>query len=134
LKSLRTVVTFPGEKRVDAEHEGFTIRSDQPEEEGGGGSAPCPYDFFIASMAICAGYYVSDFCKTRNIPVEGLRLEQVIERDRETKGLARVEQKIHLPADFPEKYETALLRAAGLCSVKRSVLSSPDFVISTVRE
>ncbi len=129
-----TTVTFAGGKKVEAEHAGYRIRSDQPKDEGGEGSAPSPFDYFISSMAICAGYYVSDFCRARDLSDEGIRLEQVVIRDPETKGLAQVEQTIHLPARFPEKYAKALVRAAGLCSVKKSVLSDPEFSIRSVVE
>lgn len=131
---IRTTVTFADGKKVDADHGGHRIRSDQSREDGGDGSAPSPFDYFIASMAICAGYYVSDFCRTRDLSDEGIRLEQVVTRDPETKGLARVEQTIHLPADFPEKYAKALIRAAGLCSVKKSILSNPEFDIRAVND
>lgn len=131
---IRTTVTFAGGKKVAAEHEGQRILSDQPKEDGGEGSAPSPFDYFLASMAICAGYYVYDFCRTREIPDDGIRLEQVVVRDPKTKGLAKVEQTIILPDGFPEKYEKALVRAAELCSVKKSVMSTPEFDILTVRE
>ena len=52
------IVTFPGGKRVDAEYGGFTVRTDQPPQSGGEGSAPQPFDLFLASIATCAGIYV----------------------------------------------------------------------------
>ncbi len=60
-----TVVRFPGGKRVDAEHAGFTIRTDQPAELDGEGTAPTPFDLFLASIATCAGIYVKGFCNSR---------------------------------------------------------------------
>jgi len=68
------VVTFPGGVRVNAEYKGFTIETDQPKTGGGEGSAPAPFDLFLASIATCAGYYVMSFCQGRNIPTDNIRV------------------------------------------------------------
>ena len=52
------IVTFPGGKRVDAEYDGFTIKTDQSPKGGGEGSAPQPFDLFLASIATCAGSWI----------------------------------------------------------------------------
>ena len=80
------IVTFPGGKRVDAEHHGFTIRTDQPPKGGGEGSAPQPFDLFLASIATCAGIYVKGYCDTRQIPTENLGIEMHVERDEDAPG------------------------------------------------
>ena len=59
-------VTFPGGKKVDAEYKGFVIRTDQPVHQGGEGTAPAPFDLFLASIATCAGIYVLSFCQNRD--------------------------------------------------------------------
>ena len=80
------IVTFPGGKRVDAEYHGFTIRTDQPPKGGGEGSAPQPFDLFLASIATCAGIYVKGYCDTRQIPTENLGIEMHVERDPRSTG------------------------------------------------
>jgi hypothetical protein len=74
-------VTFPGGKRVDAQVGPYVVRTDQPIEAGGAGSAIAPFDLFLASIATCAGIYVLGFCQARNLSVEGIRLEQQVELD-----------------------------------------------------
>jgi putative redox protein len=59
-------VTFPGGLRVDAEYKGFVIKTDQPVKHGGSGTAPAPFDLFLASIAACAGFYVVAFCRERD--------------------------------------------------------------------
>jgi len=39
--------------------------------------------------------------------------------------------KIDLPAGFPEKYRNAIVKTAGLCTVKKVLMDPPEFVIST---
>ncbi len=123
------IITFPGGKRVDAGYKGFTIRTDQPVSGGGENSAPAPFDFFLASIGTCAGIYVLSFCQERGIPVEGARLVQRMERDPETKMIARLAIDIELPAGFPEKYREAVRSAAELCTVKKHIARAPAFDI-----
>jgi len=125
------IVTFPGGKRVDAEYHGFTIRTDQSPKGGGEGSAPQPFDLFLASIATCAGIYVKGYCDTRGIPAENLGLEMHIERD-EAHRVAKLVLEIRLPEGFPEKHRDAVVRAADLCSVKKHIFNPPAFEIRTV--
>jgi len=118
-------VTFPGGKRVDASYEGFTVRTDQPAEAGGEGSAPSPFDLFLASIATCAGIYVKGFCDARGIAAEGLELEMRVERDPATRMVARLALEIRLPEGFPEKHRDGVVRAAELCAVKKHLLHPP---------
>jgi len=122
-------VSFPGGKRVDAEYGGFTIRTDQTPQGGGEGSAPQPFDLFLASIATCAGIYVKGYCDTRGIPTEDLGLEMHIERDHEQHRIGKLVLDIKLPAGFPEKHREAVIRAADLCSVKKHILNPPAFEV-----
>jgi putative redox protein len=125
-------VTFPGGKRVDAEYGGYTIRTDQPPQGGGEGSAPPPFDLFLASMATCAGIYVKGYCDSRGIATEGLGLEMQIEREPEKHRVVRLVIEIKLPEGFPEKHREAVIRAADLCAVKKHIINPPAFEIRTV--
>lgn len=126
------IVKFPGGKRVDAEYGGYTIRTDQPPQGGGEGSAPPPFDLFLASMATCAGIYVKGYCDSRGIATEGLGLEMQIEREPEKHRVVRLVLDIKLPEGFPEKHREAVIRAADLCAVKKHILNPPAFEIRTV--
>lgn len=126
-------ITFPGGEKVNAEINGLIIPTDQPIEAGGDGSAPSPFDYFLASLGTCAGIYVLSFCQQRHINTEGLALTQrmeFIEADGR-KRLARIVIEIDLPPGFPEKYQKAIAKAAGLCSVKKVIMDPPEFVITT---
>jgi len=48
-------VFFPGGKKVNSTYKGFTVKTDQAKNEGGDGTAPEPYDLFLASIGTCAG-------------------------------------------------------------------------------
>ena len=126
-------ITFPGGEKVNAEINGRIIPTDQPVGCGGEGSAPSPYDYFLASLGTCAGIYVLSFCQQRQIATEGLaltqRMEFAIAEDGKTK-LSKVAIEITLPPGFPEKYLNAIVKTAGLCSVKKVIMDPPEFEIT----
>jgi ribosomal protein S12 methylthiotransferase accessory factor len=125
-------VSFPGGKKVNAEIGGRIVATDQPVEAGGDSSAPSPFEYFLASLATCAGIYVLSFCQQREIATEGLGMTQRAEYKVDESGnrrLATIEIDITLPPAFPEKYKKAIERSAALCSVKKVLLDPPEFVI-----
>jgi putative redox protein len=124
-------ITFPGGARVDARFGDHVVRTDQPPQGGGEGSAPTPFATFLASLATCAGIYVLGFCRQRGLPTEGIELIQRSHTNHETGMVERVEIEIRLPADFPEKYRPALVRAAEKCAVKKHLEHPPVFEVAT---
>jgi ribosomal protein S12 methylthiotransferase accessory factor len=126
------IVTFPGRKKVDTRIGEHLIRTDQPVSGGGEGSAPAPFDLFLAAIGTCAGIYVVGFCQKRELPTEGIRIVQRNHVDPETRVLVRVELDIEVPPSFPEKYRDALVRVADQCAVKKAIQAQPQFEVRTV--
>lgn len=127
-------ITFPGGKKVDAHMKGMVIHTDQSVYAGGEGSAPAPFDLFLASIGTCAGVYALGFCQSKGIPTEGLALTMGIEKDPTTHHMTQVSLQLTLPKDFPMKYEAAIMRAMDLCAVKKHMLSPPNFDIQVIKE
>jgi ribosomal protein S12 methylthiotransferase accessory factor len=125
-------IRFPGGLRVEALHEGFWIRTDQPLAQGGGGEAPSPFDLFLASIGTCAGFYALRFCQQRNLDTEGLALSVTPERDSAGKRVVRIRIEIALPPAFPAKYREPILRAVDQCAVKRHLAEPPQFDVVAV--
>jgi ribosomal protein S12 methylthiotransferase accessory factor len=126
---MRMDISFPGGLAVDARFGDFTIPTDQPEHAGGGGSAPAPFDLFLASIGTCAGLFALRFCRQRGIATEGLGLVLHAEREQEPGPVSLVRVELRLPDAFPDKYRDAILRAVDQCTVKRHVLHPPLFVV-----
>ena len=94
--------------------------------------APEPYDLFLASLATCAGIYILGFCKRRELPVEDITMTQSWERDPEMRRMATIKITIETGPDFPKKYHKALERSVHQCSVKKTILDPPEFVVKAV--
>jgi ribosomal protein S12 methylthiotransferase accessory factor len=126
------IIDFPGGARVDAHFGPYTIHTNQPIQAGGEASAPTPFATFLAALGTCAGIYVLGFCQRRGIATDGLRLVQHVETDPDTGMVRLVRLEIELPADFPEQYRAAVIRAAEQCAVKKHLEHPPTFEIRTV--
>ncbi len=119
-------VTFPGGKKVDAHFGEWTVKTDQSVEKGGENTAPNPFDLFFASLAACAGVYAQDFCHSRELSTDGLAVRLQAERDEEKKLFTPITIDVTLPRAFPEKYRKAMLKAVGLCTVKKHIVGQPE--------
>jgi len=124
-------ITFHGGKKVHAEYNGFTHKTDQPAANGGENTAPSPFDLFLAALGTCAGFYVLSFCQQRGIDMAGIELRQGMERDPQTHLIGRIDIEIVLPASFPEKYRAAVVQAAQQCTVKKHLENPPSFHLHT---
>lgn len=120
-------VTFPGNKKVDAQINGFTVHTDQRVADGGDGTAPAPFELFLASIGTCAGIYVLGFCESRGISAEGIEIEQRPIYDPVQRRIGKIELEIKVPENFPEKYKDTLINVANLCAVKKALENPPTF-------
>lgn len=118
-------ITFPDGKKVNAEYNGFIHETDQPIVDGGNGSAPEPFDLFLASIGTCAGIYVLGFCQQRDIDTEGMEIIQSMNFNLDTKLIDQINLNIKLPIGFPDKYKKAMIHSAKLCTVKKHLESPP---------
>lgn len=125
-------VNFLDKLRLEAKFDDFTVIADQPIRYKGDGSAPGPFDYFLASSALCAAYFVKLYCSTRNIPTENIRLSHnnIVEPENRYKQIFKIQ--IELPTDISEKDRTGILRSIDRCTVKKVVQAGPDFIIEEV--
>ncbi len=126
-------ITFPGGKKVDAQIEGYTVHTDQPLDAGGNASAPTPFSLFLASLGTCAGIYVKGFCDQRGISSEGIHITMNYHYDSVQKMIVKFIMLIHVPADFPEQYDSAVIKTASLCAVKKHLSEKIENEITITR-
>jgi ribosomal protein S12 methylthiotransferase accessory factor len=126
-------IDFPGGKKVSALIDGFTIMTDQAVEDGGEVTAAAPFSLFLASLGTCAGVYVKGFCDQRGISSEGMRISMDYEYDPVQRMIVKFIMQIHVTMEFPVEYESAVIRSASLCAVKRHLHPSIANDITIVR-
>ncbi len=129
---MEVKVNFLDKLRLEAKFDDFTVIADQPIRYKGDGSAPGPFDYFLASSALCAAYFVKLYCSTRNIPTENIRLSHnnIVDPEDRYKQIFKIQ--IELPADISEKDRIGILRSIDRCTVKKVVQTGPEFLIEEV--
>jgi putative redox protein len=130
-RAMEMKVRFAGNKKVVAEYKGLTIQTDQPVPAGGDGSAPSPFDLFLASIATCAGFFTLSFCQARKLPTDGISITQRMDVDDRTHLVTRIDIEIQVPRSFPEKYYEPLLKAVDQCTVKKHLHQPPKIEVRT---
>ena len=124
-------ITFPGGARVDASFGDLSVKTDQPAQGGGSGSAPTPFATFLASIGTCAGIYVLGFCQQRGLPTKDIKIIQRMQSNPMTGLVGKISLDIQLPPDFPEKYKAAVIKSAEQCAVKKHLEHPPVFDVTT---
>lgn len=125
-------VNYLDNLRQEAKFDDFTVIADQPIRYKGDGSAPGPFDYFLASSALCAAYFVKVYCAARDIPTDNIRLSQNNIVDPENRYKQTFKIQIELPADISEKDRQGILRSIDRCTVKKVIQTGPEFIIEEV--
>ncbi|MFC2993105.1 OsmC domain/YcaO domain-containing protein [Halomonas tibetensis] len=125
-------VNYLDNLRLEAKFDDFTVISDQPIRYKGDGSAPGPFDYFLASSAMCAAYFVKVYCNARDIPTENIRLSQNNIVDPENRYQQIFKIQVELPEDISDKDRQGILRSIDRCTVKKVVQAGPEFQVEAV--
>jgi putative redox protein len=125
-------VFFEDGTKVNALMGRHLVKTDQKERGGGNDTAPAPFDYFLISLATCAGIYVKLFCDKRGIDSSEITIHQSHRNDPQTRKLTGIDIYVTLPDDFPEKYREAVLKAADQCAVKRLLKDPPEIEVRAV--
>lgn len=120
-------VSFLENLRLEAQFDDFTVSTDQPIRYKGDGSAPNPFDYFLASSALCAAYFVKVYCLARDIPTEGIRLSQNNRIDPDHRYKQSFHIQVEVPEGLSEHHRKGILTAIDRCAVKRVIENGPRF-------
>ncbi len=122
-------VRFLENLRLEANFDDFSIITDQPIRYKGDGTAPSPFDYFLASSALCAAYFVKIYCNARGIPTEDIKLSQQNTIDPENRYNQDFHIQIELPESISDKDRQGILRSMDRCTVKRVIQNEIGFKI-----
>ncbi len=125
-------VNFLDKLRLEAKFDDFSVVADQPIRYKGDGSAPSPFDYFLASSALCAAYFVKLYCDNRHIPTENIRLSQnnIVDPDNRYQQIFKIQ--VELPEDISAKDRQGIVRSIDRCTVKKVVQAGPEFIVEDV--
>jgi ribosomal protein S12 methylthiotransferase accessory factor len=118
--------------KVEATFDDYTLIADQPIRYKGNGTAPGPFDYFLASSAMCAAYFVKVYCAARDIPTEDIRLTQnnIVDPENRYKQIFQIQ--VELPESISEHDREGILKSIDRCTVKKVIQQGPEFQIEIV--
>lgn len=90
-----------------------------------------PYMIYLATTGMCSAVYVRAFFNQREMPLEGVKLTQIITYNRTTNMVENMEIKVDLPNTFPTKYNKAIKAVVDQCPVKKHMVTPPTVSVST---
>ncbi|TMN33741.1 OsmC domain/YcaO domain-containing protein [Pseudoalteromonas sp. S2755] len=125
-------VNYLDNLRIGAKFDDFSVIADQPIRYKGDGSAPSPFDYFLASSALCAAYFVKVYCNARDIPTDGIRVAQNNIVDPENRYNQIFKIQVELPESISEKDRQGILRSIDRCTVKKVIQTGPEFQVEAV--
>ncbi len=131
---MEITVSFLDNLRLEAKFDDFTITTDQPIRYKGNGTAPSPFDYFLASSALCAAYFVKLYCLSRDIPTDDIRVSQNNIIDPENRYNQTFHIQVELPSSISERDRLGILRSADRCTVKKVIQQDPEFKIDAVED
>jgi len=129
---MQVKVRFLDNLRLEARFGDFTVISDQPIRYKGDGTAPGPFDYFLASSALCAAYFALVYCKARDIPTEDISIVQDNIVDPENRYQQIFKIRAELPEGITEKDRNGIIRAMDRCTVKRVIQNDLGFEVDSI--
>jgi uncharacterized OsmC-like protein len=88
---------------------------DQPERAGGTDAGPSPIQLLGASLGSCVALYVRQFCETRGLPYQGMRVEVVQTGAQHPNRISEFTVRVVMPQDLPDPYPEKLDAAIRTC-------------------
>jgi ribosomal protein S12 methylthiotransferase accessory factor len=128
-KTMQVNVEYLDNLKLKASFDDFSIISDQPIRYKGDGTAPGPYDYFLASSAMCAAYFVKVYCNARDIPTNDIRVTHNNIVDPENRYKQKFLIQIELPDSINDKDKAGIIASMERCTVKRVIQNEIDFQI-----
>ena len=127
---MQIQVHFLENLRLEAKFDDFSVITDQPIRYKGDGTAPSPFDYFLASSALCAAYFVKVYCQSRNITTDDIKVIQDNIVDPDNRYVQTFNLEIELPESISEQDREGILKAMDRCTVKKVIQNAPVFKIS----
>ena len=101
---------------------------DQPRENGGEDAGMSPPELLLASLATCAGYYASEYLKTRGLPAKGLQVRVAAEKAKQPARFGAFLIEVIVPG-LEERHQAAILRAVKSCLVHNTLVERPSIEV-----
>jgi uncharacterized OsmC-like protein len=126
---MELLVNYRGNVQFEAETRGHKLICDQPFDAKGDDEGMTPPELLLASLATCAGYYAVEYLKTRNLPMEGLRVKIVAEKAKNPARLGKFKIDVEAPELTDPQHIEGVRRSVEKCLIKNTLLVAPEIEV-----
>ena len=116
--------------RFSALCRGYTVTTGRGEDGNDERDGMWPAQLFEASIGMCIGGYIVEFCKEQGIPYDNMTIELSRRTETETSRTTRIDAKIHLDAKLSQEQKQGVLQAADRCHITNSITEGMKIVCS----
>ncbi len=137
---MEVLVKYDNGYRFTATCKGYTVTTGHGDDGNKERDGMWPAQLFSASIGMCIGGYVAEYCKKQGINYEDMTIElsRRIERyssDTTSSGTelsrtTRIDAKIRLSAKLSEEQQRGILEAADKCHITGSIREGMQIVCS----
>jgi uncharacterized OsmC-like protein len=127
-KIMEVSVRYLGETKFEVAARGHRVICDQPIDNGGADEGMSPPEFLLASLATCAGYYATQYMKTRGLPAEDLKVRVAAQKAAQPARLASFEIEV-TALGLDERHQAGILRAVKACLIHNTLLGAPSIEV-----
>jgi len=123
------VVTHEGGVQFAAQVRSHRILVDQPEKGGGADAGPAPIELLGVSLGTCVALYVQQFCQSRGLPYDGLRVEVQQRGAQNPNRIGEFAVRVVLPGGVPEEHRAILERVARSCPAHNTLAHGAEVLM-----
>ena len=137
---MEVLVKYNNGYRFTATCKGYTVTTGRGDDGNKERDGMWPAQLFSASIGMCIGGYVAEYCKKQGINYEDMTIElsRRIERYSSDTGpsgaelsrTTRIDAKILLGAKLSEEQQRGILEAADKCHITESIRKEMQIVCS----
>jgi uncharacterized OsmC-like protein len=120
---------YLGETKFEIAARGHRVICDQPIDNGGADEGMSPPELLLASLATCAGYYATQYLKTRGLPAEDLKVRVTAAKAVQPARLTSFEIEVTTDS-LDERHQAGILRAVKACLIHNTLVGSPSIEIT----
>jgi uncharacterized OsmC-like protein len=137
---MEILVKYDNGYRFTATCKEYTVTTGRGDDGNTERDGMWPAQLFSASIGMCIGGYVAEYCEKQGINCENMTIElsRRIERYSSEKGPSgaelsrtkRIDAKIHLGTKLSEEQQQGILEAADKCHITNSINGNMQIVCS----
>ena len=132
---MEVLVKHENGHRFVATCRGHTVTTGRGEDGNESRDGMWPAQLFAASIGMCIGGYVAEFCKKQHIPYDDMTIElsrrvEVGPSESKLSRTSRIDAKVRLGVTLSEQQKQGIIEAADQCHITESIRGGMQIVCS----